>query len=230
MDKQRGVTFIELILVVTVVGFLTTVGWVTVGKNIGKGRDAQRRSDLDKLETYLEDYYNNKGCYPTAPEICCDAEGITDNPCHICGKMYAGTIGNPLPCDPEYPNWEDYLYHVEEGTDCPQHYRVYAKLSEPSVGSESENRLVCEDENCGACIGGDCGANGGYCCYSYGIASSNVMKESCPEGVVDQCTGQSFCEPQVTPSPTNTLVPAMTFFVGRVTAQLIIQSILVAFI
>lgn len=200
--KNKGFSLVEVMIAITIIGFLSSGGWIIVKKNISRAQDAKRKADLDKLANYLEDYYNNQGCYPTAPEICCDSASTTDNPCHFCGKANYGSIGFPLPCDPKYPknDCEDYLYYAEDAS-CPQWYHAYAQLDKPNAGSAGEKRFVCLSEDCGA---------EPFCCYNYGVSSSNVNLVKC--GDKSGCGTGPHCAPEPTNTPiaTNTPIPTST--------------------
>lgn len=52
--RNKGFTFIELLVVVTIISVLTTIGVVNFQKSNQKARDAKRQADLEQLRTALE--------------------------------------------------------------------------------------------------------------------------------------------------------------------------------
>lgn len=64
---RKGVTLIELVIVISFIGMLAVfvAGVIIPSLQIAKGRDARRKADLQKLKNPLDDYYNDKECYPS---------------------------------------------------------------------------------------------------------------------------------------------------------------------
>ena len=90
----------ELVVVIAIIAVLIILAALTLNPRtqLAKARDAKRRSDLKKISTILEDYNNDKGCYPLVLE--------DELP------PYSSSI----PRDPktELP----YYYYIPEGSDC----------------------------------------------------------------------------------------------------------------
>ena len=117
--------------------------------------------------TNFEDFYNDKGRFPTSSEICYDTLS-GDNTCHICGKRATSATMQPysekLACDPQSPA-HDYLYQVDNDTS-PSYYRIYAKLTD-----ESDQAIFQLDCQFG------CGPPPTYG-YNYGVTSTNTFLET----------------------------------------------------
>lgn len=202
----------EIIIVIAILGILGVVLLVLFNPwtQIGKAHDARRKDDLSKLRNALEDYYNDKGCYPKAIDICYDApvnvcqEGagspehrfLESTVCHICGNESSSPSLSPylsiLPCDPQHKQ-KQYLYEVAaisglactalgDATDpCPQWYRTYSDLS--NLADNSINDVGCQ--------AGGCGFSPDYG-YEYGATSPNTKLRR--TGVYYCLTNSSSCD------------------------------------
>lgn len=62
--KNSGFTLIELMVVISLIAILSTIGWAEFSKGSAVSRDAERRGDLRELQTALELYKNEFGRYP----------------------------------------------------------------------------------------------------------------------------------------------------------------------
>ncbi len=64
MNKQRGFTLLELIVVITIIGLLVSVILASLSVEKAKSRDARRLSDLNQIRIAIELYSNDKGHLP----------------------------------------------------------------------------------------------------------------------------------------------------------------------
>jgi prepilin-type N-terminal cleavage/methylation domain-containing protein len=67
--RGRGFTIVELIVVVAVIGVLSTVTYVAFGQFTANARDAQRKSSVTVISEALEKYYQANGEYPSCPNM-----------------------------------------------------------------------------------------------------------------------------------------------------------------
>jgi len=65
LKKQKGFTIVELLIVIVVIGILATLVIVTFSGIQQKGRDSQRKTDINALQSHVEAYYAQTGTYPT---------------------------------------------------------------------------------------------------------------------------------------------------------------------
>ncbi len=112
---QQGLTWIEVLIVITIIGLLAVIllNFFNPLEKRDQATNSRQKSDLDRLAIALEDYYNDKGCYPT--EVSCEASKAGDL------RPYLGTI----PCDPA--TGQSYFYDPEDSS-CPKYYRIYTTL------------------------------------------------------------------------------------------------------
>lgn len=64
MKKQTGFTLVELIVAVTIMALLASVGVVSYGATALKSRDAKRLSDMEIIRSALEICRSQDGAYP----------------------------------------------------------------------------------------------------------------------------------------------------------------------
>ncbi len=62
--KQKGFTLVELLIVIVILGLLSTIGIGSFISSQKKGRDARRKADLESITRALELYYNDNDQYP----------------------------------------------------------------------------------------------------------------------------------------------------------------------
>ncbi len=63
--NKRGFTLIEMLVVIAIVGLLSSVVVIGLGGARKQGRDARRISDISQIQNALEIYYTANGEYPT---------------------------------------------------------------------------------------------------------------------------------------------------------------------
>lgn len=64
MENRKGFTLIEILIVVAIIGLLTSIILVGLGAFRTRGRDARRIADLRETQNGLELYYTKNQRYP----------------------------------------------------------------------------------------------------------------------------------------------------------------------
>ena len=64
MRKLNGFTLIELLVVISIIGLLATTVAAALGTARAKARDAVRLANLERIQTAIDLYKNDKGTYP----------------------------------------------------------------------------------------------------------------------------------------------------------------------
>jgi general secretion pathway protein G len=112
--KQRGFTLIEILVVVAIIGVLTSILIVNYNQARENSRDKIRKSDLKALQLAVELYKSQKGSYPTMGCSRNTWTGITASfgscPVYITGLVpdYIGV----LPTDPGNVG-DGYIYYSD---------------------------------------------------------------------------------------------------------------------
>ena len=87
VSKQTGFTVIEIMLVISIIGLLSSIILLAVTSARVASHDAQRQSQVRQLATVLEEYYLDNNAYPTDP----------------------AAPGSGLTCDSRAPCWQNVL-------------------------------------------------------------------------------------------------------------------------
>ena len=76
---QKGFTLIEILIVITIIGLLTSIVLVGLGSFRSRGRDARRIADLRETQNALELYYTKNQTYPQTSDWNTLEQMITDS-------------------------------------------------------------------------------------------------------------------------------------------------------
>lgn len=159
--STSGFTFLELMVVIVILGVLAALISGNFVTSLKKGRDARRKSDLTQIQNTLELYYEDKKAYPTpmntVPYLPLGESFCETNPCGST-KVYM----QRMPSDPTGGN--TYFYE-SDGT----YYRIYACMENnldkgPGVDQNGYQDNGGSDTSCGDC---------GICKYK--VTSSNTQ-------------------------------------------------------
>ncbi len=78
---RRGFTLVELLVVITIIGMLSTIAIVSLNSSRVKARDTKRLADLKQISTALELYLGDNGHYPiTTTFACLDCTSYINTP------------------------------------------------------------------------------------------------------------------------------------------------------
>lgn len=141
--KRNGFSLIEVLIITSILGVISATSIFAYQSIVARGRDSERKSNLQQIRVALEDYYNDNGCYPAAIDL------------DTCGGSELSPYLSIYPCDPG--DGQPYLY-VPEADAC-EGYRLQVHL-------ENESDPAIAESGCDGEYG--CGYSP---TYNYGIAS-----------------------------------------------------------
>jgi len=151
-EENKGFTMVELLVVMAILGILSTIGLTSFRTSLMKSRDAKRKSDLEQIQRALEMYLNDFQKYPDA--LTGDfkdyrwGDQMKDNDK---GTIYMKEIPSDPAGNPQY---------CYKSSNSPlTYYKLYAKL---------------ENENDPAKLGASVTCRSGQDSYNYGVSSTNV--------------------------------------------------------
>jgi len=103
--NKKGFTIIELLVVVAIIGILSTISVVAFNVARMRNRDTKRLADMKQISTGLDLYFNDNGLYPVGNDVTLGVGSygrlcstgfttVTDN----CSNIYIGAVpANPGP-------------------------------------------------------------------------------------------------------------------------------------
>jgi len=168
---KKGFTLVELLIVISILGVLTTIGLVSFASAQMRGRDSQRKSDLKQISTSLELYFSDHQAYPTSTSGKINAcPSTTATSCNWGSGEFtdgATTYFRTLPRDPTNSN--SYYYRIVD-TGVNQKFQIFAHIEntqDPTCLPDSGGTPNCISPELSGAF--DCG---GVC--NFAITSPNV--------------------------------------------------------
>ncbi len=114
--SNSGLTLLELLVVITIIGLLASVFVISVGTWRAKSRDTQRVTDIRAIQQALAFYYfqgEYSGLYP-------DYDGHLDvSPNPVSSVILANNFMSEVPVDPIFTDTRQYYYCSKE-SGCSQ--------------------------------------------------------------------------------------------------------------
>lgn len=171
--NQRGLTLVELLIVIAIIGIIASVVLNSLGSAKSKARDSERISDFNQIRNAVELFYATYERYPiTADASTWDGRWQNFSTCletgEGCGFATSNYVPvlNKVPQDPQDdPNTlsdsdPTYYYGLPSACGAGAAYRLAVNLehSHPVLnndldGSFYNNNSGCEDSSRGYCIG-----------------------------------------------------------------------------
>lgn len=144
---SRGFTLIEIIVVVCILALLSATTLFAVSRQKSKAQDVAMKTDLGRLKTAFEDYYDDHNCYPPADWFD-DAQDINS-------QVFAPYLNRML-----YNQKTRLPYVLEKDTTGCRWFKLYTTLNNPDDPQAVILRTL--DPSLGSTLG------------NYGVSSGNT--------------------------------------------------------
>lgn len=162
---KKGFTLIELMVVISIIAILSTVGYVTYSHAQITARDARRKDDLRQIATALTIYYQINKRYPCSGsgwETSTNTTSIwikdvnTDSVCDGSKGNLTSSYINQIPIDPSgnggnafKNNNLGYAYSTDFSASCPAEGTYFALVTNLENGQDPDaeaqkNYVLCD--------------------------------------------------------------------------------------
>lgn len=119
MRSARGFTIIELMVVMTIIVTLATIGMVQYRQSVQFAREAVLKDDLFKLRDAIDQYYADKNQYPPTLDDLVSSGYIRSLPKDPITSSTTSWLAVPAEPDPNNPSIAPGVYDVKSGADVP---------------------------------------------------------------------------------------------------------------
>lgn len=131
---------VELLVVITIIAILTTIGVVSYSRIMANTRDSKRATDLNIVQSALEQYHADQHYYPAAISFTDSFTNQTGNPITIPLASII-TYLNEMPSDPLSTRLYNYAASPtgctnSSGSICKS-YCLYAKVENPTKNAKA---------------------------------------------------------------------------------------------
>jgi prepilin-type N-terminal cleavage/methylation domain-containing protein len=159
--KRAGFTLVEILVVISIIAILLTVGSFSYGEVRENARDAKRISDIEQIGLALRLYEQEYGQVPacvngTVLEVGRTGGMYTGSNCadELLLKQYLTDYFGEIPIDPAGPGDDDYYYYYDA-----QHNCFFGRVSAAMVFAVN---LENKESNAASTCAGVTGNDGGY--------------------------------------------------------------------
>ena len=111
----RGFTLIELLVVISMISILAAMGVVQYRNSVQRTREATLKKDLFEMRDLIDQYYADKGKYPTSLDTLVSEGYMRKVPVDPITQSAETWQTEPAEADPANPAAEPGVYNVKSG-------------------------------------------------------------------------------------------------------------------
>src|SRR4051794_2027406 len=116
-DGSRGFTLIELMVVLSIIVILASMGLAQYRNSIIRANEAVLKEDLFRMRDAIDQYYADKGQYPTSLDALATEGYLRKMPDDPFTKSPSSWQAVPAEPDPNNPGASVGIYDVKSGSD-----------------------------------------------------------------------------------------------------------------
>src|SRR5262245_1000200 len=116
-DSQRGFTLIELMVVISLIVVLASMGLVQYRQSIVRSKEAVLKEDLFRMRDAIDQYYADKNSYPSAIDALVSDGYLRSIPKDPFTNSESTWQTIPAEPDPNNPVGDQGIYDVKSGAD-----------------------------------------------------------------------------------------------------------------
>ena len=114
-SREGGFTLVELLIVISLISILAAMGLVQYRNSVVSAKEATLKQDLFRMRDAIDQYYADKGKYPSALDSLvsdCYMRRIPEDPFTKSADSWQTVPAEP---DPNNPSGEPGVYDVKSG-------------------------------------------------------------------------------------------------------------------
>ena len=115
--REAGFTIIELLVVVSIIVILASMGMTQYRQSVIYSRESVLKEDLFRLRDAIDQYYADKGQYPSTLDALVSDGYVRKIPEDPFTKSTSSWLAVPAEPDPNNPTSEAGVYDVKSGSD-----------------------------------------------------------------------------------------------------------------
>ncbi len=112
---NRGFTLVELLIVISLISILAAMGLVQYRNSVVSSKEAVLRTDLFRMRDAIDQYYADKGKYPSSLDSLVSDGYLRKLPEDPFTKSADTWTTEPAEPDPSNPSAEPGVYNVKSG-------------------------------------------------------------------------------------------------------------------